>query len=57
MSALQSAKFQKYVKSIRLRPTSSKCRNDTWFQKYVKSIRLRPYKSKSYLSSWVSEVC
>ena len=34
--------FQKYVKSIRLRPGSKVVNTNTGFQKYVKSIRLRP---------------
>ena len=34
--------FQKYVKSIRLRPDDKPLRRKTEFQKYVKSIRLRP---------------
>ena len=34
--------FQKYVKSIRLRPWRSDLTLGGWFQKYVKSIRLRP---------------
>ena len=35
--------FQKYVKSIRLRPPTETRRNGVAFQKYVKSIRLRPW--------------
>ena len=34
--------FQKYVKSIRLRPGTSSSLETEMFQKYVKSIRLRP---------------
>ena len=34
--------FQKYVKSIRLRPNSVFKFSISMFQKYVKSIRLRP---------------
>ena len=34
--------FQKYVKSIRLRPWGTVRRHVSRFQKYVKSIRLRP---------------
>ena len=35
--------FQKYVKSIRLRPLPVELSEDEQFQKYVKSIRLRPF--------------
>ena len=38
-------KFQKYVKSIRLRPVTSDDEFKISFQKYVKSIRLRPHTS------------
>ena len=34
--------FQKYVKSIRLRPPVPEVKPESTFQKYVKSIRLRP---------------
>ena len=34
--------FQKYVKSIRLRPCDPETILRELFQKYVKSIRLRP---------------
>ena len=34
--------FQKYVKSIRLRPIKPSIAANLLFQKYVKSIRLRP---------------
>ena len=34
--------FQKYVKSIRLRPIRKELKLEDQFQKYVKSIRLRP---------------
>ena len=34
--------FQKYVKSIRLRPLFARKYGVPVFQKYVKSIRLRP---------------
>ena len=39
---LQLGLFQKYVKSIRLRPLVNILCAFSEFQKYVKSIRLRP---------------
>ena len=44
--------FQKYVKSIRLRPETSGGALKKMFQKYVKSIRLRP--KKAYLDFYHS---
>ena len=41
--------FQKYVKSIRLRPKGGKLATTAEFQKYVKSIRLRPVKAYAKL--------
>ena len=38
--------FQKYVKSIRLRPETSGGALKKMFQKYVKSIRLRPSRTR-----------
>ena len=38
-----NALFQKYVKSIRLRPNYGTFDLTRMFQKYVKSIRLRPH--------------
>ena len=42
MAWMLRPKFQKYVKSIRLRPLRPHKSTLTMFQKYVKSIRLRP---------------
>ena len=39
---IRNIKFQKYVKSIRLRPSARTFNVSAPFQKYVKSIRLRP---------------
>ena len=43
-----NALFQKYVKSIRLRPHDMFVHEVRMFQKYVKSIRLRPILSYNY---------
>ena len=42
MLAVADLQFQKYVKSIRLRPHDMFVHEVRMFQKYVKSIRLRP---------------
>ena len=43
-----SIQFQKYVKSIRLRPVQAIWSAVWKFQKYVKSIRLRPKMECTY---------
>ena len=44
-------KFQKDVKSIRLRPQGQFVTDANLFQKDVKSIRLRPHEHATYLVS------
>ena len=41
--------FQKYVKSIRLRPDDDKGNTYLMFQKYVKSIRLKDLQASTYI--------